>query len=112
MSPEFRDWEITMINRRRFLEAGAALSVLPLFSLQGAMSQTPPVAALRVVKRTIDVDGKSASVFGLLGPDGRPGLSFTKGERFAVRVINETKEATIVHWHGLTPPWQQDGVPD
>ena len=101
-----------MINRRRFLEAGAALSVLPLFSLKGAMSQTPPVAALRVVKRTIDVDGKSASVFGLLGPDGRPGLSFAKGERFAVRVINETKEATIVHWHGLTPPWQQDGVPD
>jgi FtsP/CotA-like multicopper oxidase with cupredoxin domain len=101
-----------MIDRRRFLATGVALSVLPFIPLDRAMSQTPPVAALRIVKRAIDVNGKSASVFGLLGPDGRPGLSFAAGERFAVRLVNETKEATIIHWHGLTPPWQQDGVAD
>jgi FtsP/CotA-like multicopper oxidase with cupredoxin domain len=101
-----------MLDRRRFLATSAALSALPLLGLERAMGQTPPIAALRVVKRAIDVDGKSASVFGLLGPDGRPGLSFAAGERFAVRLVNETKEATIIHWHGLTPPWQQDGVPD
>jgi len=101
-----------MIDRRRFLATGAALSALPFVPLDGAMSQTPSVAALRIVKRSIDVDGRSASVFGLLGPNGRPGLSFAAGERFAVRLVNETKEATIIHWHGLTPPWQQDGVAD
>ena len=21
-------------------------------------------------------------------------------------------EPTLIHWHGLTPPWEQDGVPD
>jgi FtsP/CotA-like multicopper oxidase with cupredoxin domain len=101
-----------MIDRRRFLATGVALSVLPFIPLDRAMSQTPPVVALRIVKRAIDVNGKFASVFGLLGPDGRPGLSFAAGERFAVRLVNETKEATIIHWHGLTPPWQQDGVAD
>jgi FtsP/CotA-like multicopper oxidase with cupredoxin domain len=101
-----------MIDRRRFLATGTALSVQPLILLHRAMSQTQPVAALRIVKRVIDVNGRSASVFGLLGPDGRPGLSFPAGERFAVRLVNETKEATIIHWHGLTPPWQQDGVAD
>lgn len=101
-----------MIDRRRFLTTSAALLALPFMPPDRAMSQTPPVAALRIVKRVIEVNGKSASVYGLLGPDGRPGLSFAADERFSVRLVNETKEATIIHWHGLTPPWQQDGVPD
>jgi FtsP/CotA-like multicopper oxidase with cupredoxin domain len=33
------------------------------------------------------------------------------GERFRVRVENTLNEPSLIHWHGLTPPWQQDGVP-
>ena len=27
------------------------------------------------------------------------------------RLENRLDEETLIHWHGLTPPWQQDGVP-
>ena len=30
---------------------------------------------------------------------------------FRVRVENHIDEPSLLHWHGLTPPWQQDGVP-
>ncbi|MGH6813098.1 MAG: multicopper oxidase family protein, partial [Methylocella sp.] len=31
---------------------------------------------------------------------------------FRVRVENHIEEPSLIHWHGLTPPWRQDGVPD
>jgi FtsP/CotA-like multicopper oxidase with cupredoxin domain len=33
------------------------------------------------------------------------------GSPFRVRVENRIDEPSLIHWHGLTPPWQQDGVP-
>src|ERR1700742_4973100 len=61
--------------------------------------------------RILDVNGKAASVFGLTGPDGKPGLTLAPGERFAVSLANATKGPTIIHWHGQLPPWRQDGFP-
>ena len=66
---------------------------------------------LRLQRRTIEVDGKPASVFGILQPDGTQGLTTEVGKRFRVRVENRIDEPSLIHWHGLTPPWQQDGVP-
>ena len=33
------------------------------------------------------------------------------GKPFRVRVENRIDQPSLIHWHGLTPPWQQDGVP-
>ena len=33
------------------------------------------------------------------------------GKPFRVRVENGIDEPSLIHWHGLTPPWRQDGVP-
>ena len=108
-----------IMNRRRFLTAamtgaaalGANALMRPAASLaQGASSPSP--IDLRVVSRTIEVHGRSARVFGLLQPDGRHGLILEAGSNFDVRLANEIGEATMIHWHGLTPPWHQDGVPD
>jgi FtsP/CotA-like multicopper oxidase with cupredoxin domain len=71
-----------------------------------------PVIDLRAVKRTLEVNGKAASVYGLVGPGGRPGLELKYGEPFRVKLSNELDVATLIHWHGLTPPAAQDGVPD
>ena len=65
---------------------------------------------LTVSRRTLEVKGKAASVYGITGPDGKPGLDMLLGERFNVRLRNDTDTDTIVHWHGLTPPFGQDGV--
>ncbi|MBA8904989.1 FtsP/CotA-like multicopper oxidase with cupredoxin domain [Aminobacter ciceronei] len=58
------------------------------------------------------MNGKAASVFGLQRADGAPGLRLRAGDAFNVLLRNETAESTIIHWHGLTPPWPSDGVAD
>lgn len=71
---------------------------------------SPPVI-LQLQRRVIEVNGKPASVFGIRQPDGTSGLVTDVGKRFRVRVENRLDEPSLIHWHGLTPPWQQDGVP-
>src|SRR5262249_23014615 len=44
-------------------------------------------------------------------PAGTWGMRPGVGEGFRVRVQNPLNEPSLIHWHGLTPPWQQDGVP-
>ncbi|MBN9345826.1 MAG: multicopper oxidase family protein [Devosia sp.] len=101
------------MNRRELVTgmlAGTAVASLSSSLLGPAFAASPSAPLLlSVVKRTIEVSGKAASVFGLQGPDG-PGLRFRAGDAFNVLLRNETDEATIAHWHGLTPPWANDGV--
>ena len=105
-----------MLSRRAFmLSAAAASTALPTL----ARSQPAPAgpgggdqpAVLRLQRRTIEVNGKPASVYGIRQPDGTFGIRTEVGKRFRVRVENRIDEPSLIHWHGLTPPWQQDGVP-
>lgn len=92
--------------------AGTAAVSLSSRWLRPALAAASTAAqTLSIVRRTIEVNGKAASVFGLQGPHG-PGLRFRAGDTFNVLLRNETDEATIAHWHGLTPPWASDGVGD
>lgn len=104
------------MKRREFLKAaiaGAAAFAAPPTLLTAAVAgQRASQTLLRVVRRTIEVNGKAASVFGLQGENGAPGIRLGAGDAFNVLLRNETAESTIVHWHGLTPPWQSDGVGD
>ncbi|HWL75196.1 MAG TPA: multicopper oxidase domain-containing protein, partial [Burkholderiaceae bacterium] len=59
----------------------------------------------------LEVNGRPAKVFGLTGPDERPGIRLAAGERFRVDLANESGARTLVHWHGQLPPWTQDGFP-
>jgi FtsP/CotA-like multicopper oxidase with cupredoxin domain len=107
-----------MLSRRAFLlSTVAASATLPT----SARSQTAPQASsggvsapqtvLRLERRSIEVNGKPASVFGIRQPDGTFGIRTQVGKQFSVRVENRIDEPSLIHWHGLTPPWQQDGVP-
>ena len=106
-----------MLSRRSaLLSAFAACVTLPHRSWAqpasvAAGKEAAPVTILRVQRRNIEVNGKPASVLGIRQPDGTPGLITEVGKRFRVRVDNELDVPTLIHWHGLTPPWQQDGVP-
>jgi FtsP/CotA-like multicopper oxidase with cupredoxin domain len=66
---------------------------------------------LDVVSRTLDVDGKAAKVYGLVGPGGKPGFRLPAGKTVDVDVVNSLSDETMIHWHGLTPDWPMDGVP-
>lgn len=103
------------MNRRDFLAtlaAGTAACALP-----GTLASSPAHAqaaprSLTIASRTLDIAGRSATVFGLTAEDGTPGLTLGAGERFDVRLASRIDAPTLIHWHGLTPPWEQDGVPD
>lgn len=97
-------------SRRQFLSTALAAGMLPV--LTGA-ARALPSAPKRLVAgtRVLEVNGRSAKVFGLTGPDGRPGIRLAAGERFQVELANESGARTLVHWHGQLPPWTQDGFP-
>src|SRR5499427_6443096 len=77
----------------------------------GAEGNAPPRTILQLQRRNIVVNGKPASVYGIRQPDGTIGIRTDVGKPFRVRVENGIDEPSLIHWHGLTPPWQQDGVP-
>jgi FtsP/CotA-like multicopper oxidase with cupredoxin domain len=77
----------------------------------GPDGNAPPRTILQLQRRNITVNGKPASVYGIRQPDGTVGIMTDVGKPFRVRVENKIDEPSLIHWHGLTPPWQQDGVP-
>jgi FtsP/CotA-like multicopper oxidase with cupredoxin domain len=100
------------LSRRTLLASTIGIAgsgvVSPL--LRPARAATTPFR-LTGSTRTLDVNGRAARVFGLVGPNGMPGLTLNPGERFITSLINETQVPTIIHWHGQLPPWKQDGFP-
>ena len=107
-----------MLSRRALLlSAAAATTLVPTRARSQAGSSARPDAdnepqtVLRLQRRGIEVNGKPASVYGIQQPAGTFGIRTKVGTRFRVRVENRIDEPSLIHWHGLTPPWQQDGVP-
>lgn len=103
------------LNRRQTIATAIAAATYASFApVRPAHAQISPQSRtlLRATSRVIEVNGRAAKVFGLAGPTGASGLTFTAGDRFTVDLRNEVPEATTIHWHGLTPPWSSDGVAD
>ncbi len=98
-------------TRRRLLTTGAAVSALPLLGAMPSWSQAPAID-LRVEKREIEVKGRSASVLGVRQSSGVSGLTLDPDLPFRVDLRNALGVPTIIHWHGQTPPPDQDGVPE
>jgi FtsP/CotA-like multicopper oxidase with cupredoxin domain len=104
-----------LMDRRSFLlnsarlAAGGAACFLPL-PLNRAVAAS--ATTLRIDRRTIEVMGRAASVFGIRQPDGTSGIVLDPGDLFRVDLVNSVGEETIIHWHGQKPPYLQDGVAD
>jgi len=106
-----------MLSRRAVIAGGVATLAGSAIAARAQTSpaETPSAAAaptvLKLDRRDIEVNGKTASVFGIRQPGGAFGLVTDIGKPFRVRVENGIDEPSLIHWHGLTPPWRQDGVP-
>ena len=100
-------------TRRRLMQLSAGAAAAATFGGRLDLGQAASVApvALSVGTRTIDVHGKPARVYGISRPDQMTGLFAEYGDRFRVTLANDLVEETLIHWHGLTPPSEQDGVP-
>ena len=105
----------TLLTRRQILATGVAMAgtipFLPITRATAAPESRTAKLRLTAGTRTLDVNGKSARVFGLIGPNEKPGIMLSPGERFHVDLVNQAATSSIIHWHGQLPPWTQDGFP-
>jgi FtsP/CotA-like multicopper oxidase with cupredoxin domain len=107
-------------SRRQFLRtsAGALVGGVVLGNrsfaasgLQQMEAAASKATVIRAVKRTLDINGRAAPALGLLQPNGTQGISRVVNELFNLRLDNELDVPTGIHWHGLHPPNNEDGVP-
>lgn len=91
---------------RRSLIAGAAGAMIVPQAAEAAGQTT-----LRLTTRVIEIAGKPARRYAALQSSGAWGLTLDEGDGFDVRVENTLNVPSGLHWHGLNPPWRQDGVP-
>jgi FtsP/CotA-like multicopper oxidase with cupredoxin domain len=98
------------ISRRRFVLAGGACAGAAMVGSRVAWGAAEPIV-MRAEMRSMEVNGKSATMMGLRQSTGKYGLSLRASEPFNVMLENKLSVPTAIHWHGLHPPNNQDGVP-
>lgn len=98
------------LSRRGFLAGGAAMLAATQLPFS-AFAQNNSVLKLSASSRTLDINGRAATVYGLQGPSGQ-GLILEPEQHFRVDLTNHLDVETLIHWHGQIPPNEQDGVPD
>ena len=101
-----------MLTRRHFLASTASFAataaVLPADRLLAQSGGG--VRTLNLTKRSLDVGGRAASVFGIVDSVGHHGLDIYQSDGFDVQLLNGIDAPTVIHWHGLTPPFAYDGT--
>ncbi|WP_339108580.1 multicopper oxidase domain-containing protein [Thioclava sp. GXIMD4216] len=101
---------MTTLTRRGFLAASVATSAGLL--LPARVKAQGAAHSLKATTRTLEVNGRAATVMGLVNAQGTQGLTLAPGERFRVDLTNDLDMETIIHWHGQIPPNAQDGAPN
>lgn len=105
-----------LLNRRALLSGSATLiaagGVSSMMPASQGRAAAVPMTKLTIDRRTIEVMGKAASVFGIRQPDGTSGITLDADAQFRVDLANSAGEDLIIHWHGQKPPYVQDGVAD
>jgi FtsP/CotA-like multicopper oxidase with cupredoxin domain len=100
-----------VLTRRQALLGSAAAALIGATAAPRALAQPSSAMRLVVGRRTLEVNGKAAPVYSLAPAAGKRVGRFTRGQNFTVALENQLDEPTLVHWHGLTPPTAQDGMP-
>jgi FtsP/CotA-like multicopper oxidase with cupredoxin domain len=94
------------LSRRSLLAGTASLALAPGVARAAGGQKT-----LRLQSRVIEVGGKPATRYGVSDSSGARGLTIDQGVAFDVRLENNLDVLSGLHWHGLNPPWREDGVP-
>src|SRR5882672_5058936 len=105
----FREGLAMRLSRRSFLTGTTSMA------LAAAAPQTIRANSARKTLRMetgqIEVAGKAATRYRVVQPSGAFGLTLNEGDELSVRLENGLTVLAGLHWHGLTEPWRQDGVP-
>ncbi len=100
------------LSRRTLLTATTGLAAgLSVGPSARSVAQAAGRKTIRLANRVIEVNGKPATRYGAFQPSGEWGITLNEGDTFDVRLENGLDVLSGLHWHGLNPPWRQDGVP-
>jgi FtsP/CotA-like multicopper oxidase with cupredoxin domain len=109
---------VRLMSRRSFISSGGVCAGVALLNRDGNTSllsaEDPPLSnatKVRATMRTLQINGKAATLMGLEQRNGKQGLSLEINRPFDVLLENKLPVPTAIHWHGLHPPNNQDGVP-
>jgi len=115
---------IRSLRRRTLLKSGAfgyaatVLSGLAPADSRAAETVEPTdpdhrgrLANLTIREQRLTIAGRPAKAIAVNGSIPGPLLRFREGETVTIRVRNELRVTTSIHWHGLIVPWDMDGVP-
>ncbi len=111
-----------ILSRRRFVQGAAATGSAAALGLQGCAGALPVVPAgpatlsgrqfdLVIAPTPVNITGRAAMATAVNGQVPGPVLHWQEGDTVLVNVTNRLREATSIHWHGITPPAEMDGVP-
>ncbi|MCD2452094.1 MAG: copper resistance system multicopper oxidase [Methylicorpusculum sp.] len=109
-------------SRRRFIEGLAAggmlLGLSPWIKTAQAKETTQPVEILTgtefnltIAETSVNFTGAPRVATTVNGSIPAPTLRWREGDTVTLRVTNRLAEETSIHWHGMLPPYQMDGVP-
>ena len=101
-----------MLTRRRFLTAGIAASVIPLFARRSTAA-ADEFRILTLKSGAARLLGPNQPLTPIWGYDGQvpgPMLRVKRGEEVRVRVVNRLAQPTSVHWHGIRIENAMDGA--
>jgi FtsP/CotA-like multicopper oxidase with cupredoxin domain len=99
-------------TRRGFLGTlgSAAAGLVAAGPLERALAAAGRTTLI-VTTSAVEVLGRTVQRLDVIQPDGKRGIETVVGRAFRVQLLNRLSRPTLLHWHGLTPPPQQDGVP-
>ena len=113
------------LNRRRFIRASAALSLLaglqrimPAYAVQNEGPKAGPIGDaepngidLLIREEQLQFGRRRGTAITINGTVPGPLVRLREGTDAILRVTNSLKEDTSIHWHGLLLPPAMDGVP-
>ena len=108
---------VGVVSRRSFISSGGAWAGATLLtgcgnaSLPSGNGAPSNATKLRATMRTLEINDKAATLMGLEQTNGKQGLILNVSRPLDVLLENKLPVPTAIHWHGLHPPNNQDGVP-
>src|SRR3982751_6303229 len=105
-----------MWNRRHFVQGLAGGALLSGSRLSAAPSPARgelvgPDFDLTIAELPVSFTGAARRGVAINGQIPAPTLRMRQGDTVTIRVTNQLREQTSLHWHGLIVPADMDGVP-
>lgn len=97
--------------KRDFKVQNCFFSLMIFFVSLNLSAQKRVEYDLYVRDTIVNFSGKEKRAISVNSQIPMPTLVFTEGDTAVIRVHNQLKESTSLHWHGLWLPNKEDGVP-